>query len=104
MLLKCSMLMSCEKNFFPEAMNMTRDDIKNNKDSKAMITVKLINHIRTSFVIMNKATAMVRIVCILVVHCAVGFELKSSVSTPSADQCLRTYYMHNYLSHNKYNW
>ena len=72
------------EEFLPRCNEYNKRDTKNNKDSKAMITVKLINPIRTSCEIMTKPTAMVRIFCILVVHCTVPFELKNSVSTPSA--------------------
>ena len=36
---------------------------------------------------------------LLVLHFIIPFEISVLVSTPSADQCLRTDYMHNYLSH-----
>ena len=51
--------MSCEKNFFPEAMNITREENKSNKEMKNMITLEHIKLLRITIGILNTPTAMV---------------------------------------------
>ena len=53
--------MSSEKKFMPEAMKITREDNKNSKEMKDIITVKTIKHIRMYLEILNVPTAIVPI-------------------------------------------